>query len=319
MLPVLLLGVFIGTFGLAVTIYTFLNGRVLGGRNRARRRIQADDRDANLGIPIWRDSAASAIPALNKWLNQLSHTDWLRQELRTAGLPTRPGVIMLAAALLGLAAYILGATLFASLILAVPLGLLGAAAPYGYVRWRKQQRLAIFDEQLPDAMDALVNGMRAGYSFQAAMEFVGREMPPPIGTEFARFFEEQRLGVDVRTALMNLLDRVRSIDLKFFATAVLIQRETGGNLGEVLTNISTMLRERYRIKGELRTVTSQARLSAKILGVLPAGMAGVMFITSPQFVSRLYGDPLGRTMLAAALIGQVLGFVAMNRLADIEF
>ncbi len=140
-----------------------------------------------------------------------------------------------------------------------------------------------------------------------------------MGEEFARFHEEHRLGVDVRTALLNLLDRVPSIDLKMFATAVLIQRETGGNLGEVLTNISAMLRERFRIQGELRTLTAHVRLSAKILGFLPIAIAGLTLMANPEFVAPLYLEPVGRAMLGAALVAQVLGFAVMHRLADIEF
>jgi tight adherence protein B len=151
------------------------------------------------------------------------------------------------------------------------------------------------------------------------MEFVGRETPAPLGAEFARFHEEHRLGVDVRTALFNLLDRLPTVDLKMFATAVLIQRETGGNLGEVLTNISSMLRERFRIQGELRTLTAHVRLSAKILGVLPIAIGGLTLAANPEFVAPLYLEPLGRSMLAIAVVAQVIGFAVMHRLADIEF
>ncbi len=319
MIPILLLGVFLGTFGSLVGAYAFLNRRALTRHAAAKRRIQYQVHDPNLEISIWRDNAASAIPALRAWLDQLSHTEWLRQELRSAGVSSRPGVIVLSAAVMGLATYLLGIAVFASRLLAIGFGLLAAAVPYAYVRRRKRQRLRQFEEQLPEAMDMLVNAMRAGYSFQAAMEFVGGEMPAPLGAEFARFYEEQRLGVDVRTALHNLLDRVESLDLKIFVTAVLVQRETGGNLGEVLTNISTMLRERFRIQNELRTVTAQVRLSAKILSGLPIAIAALMLVANRDFVMPLYTEPLGRAMVGVAVFGQIVGFVVMRRMADIEF
>jgi tight adherence protein B len=319
MLTFLLVVVFLGCFGLVVASYTFLNRRALARHHAAKRRIRTQAGDVNPDVSIWRDSAASAIPALNNWLDQLSHTEWLRRELRTAGVGSRPSEIMLGAAVMGLAAYLLGLTALGSRPLAMLFALLAAAVPYVYIRQRKRARLRKFEEQLPEAMDMLVNAMRAGYSFQAAMEFVARESAAPLGEEFARFHEEHRLGVDVRTALLNLLGRLPSVDLKMFATAVLIQRETGGNLGEVLTNISAMLRERFRIQGELRTLTAHVRLSAKILGVLPIGIALVTLAVNPEFVAPLYLEPMGRIMLGIAVAAQVLGFAVMHRLADIEF
>lgn len=317
MLPILLLSVFLATFGSIVGAYTFINRRMLARHYDAKRRIKYSD--SNLEVSIWRDTAASAIPALNDWLSQLSHTEWLRQELRSAGVSKRPAEIILGAIVIGLAAYLAGVVIFRNNLVALGFGIIAAATPYAYVRSRRRQRLRQFEEQLPEAMDMLVNAMRAGYSFQAAMEFVGREMPAPLGAEFGRVYEEQRLGVEVRTALFNLLERVGSIDLKMFVTAVLIQKETGGNLGEVLSNISAMLRERFRIQNELRTVTAHVRLSAKILGVLPVAIAALMLAVNPSFVAPLYAEPVGRAMLGAAIIGQTVGFLVMRRMVDIEF
>lgn len=319
MLPYLLVVVFLGTFGVVVAGYAYLNRRALARYLAAKRRIQTPGYDLNPDVSIWRDTAASAIPALNNWLDQLSHTEWLRQELRIAGVSKRPSEIMLGAGVMGLAAYLLGLTALGSRPLAILFALLVASIPYVYIRRQKRLRLRKFDEQLPDGIDMLVNAMRAGYSFQAAMEFVGRETAAPLGEEFARFHEEHRLGVDVRSALLSLLDRLPSVDLRMFATAVLIQRETGGNLGEVLTNISAMLRERFRIQGELRTLTAHVRLSAKILGFLPIAIAALTLVANPEFVAPLYLEPMGRAMLGFAVVAQVLGFAVMHRLADIEF
>ena len=224
MLPFILVVVFLGTFGVIVASYTFLNRRALARQLAAKRRIQSQGYAADPDVSIWRDTAASAIPALNHWLDQLSHTEWLRRELRFAGVGTRPGEIMMGAAVMGLAAFVIGLFALGSRPLAVVAGLLVAAIPYAHIRRLRRIRLHNFEEQLPDAMEMLVNAMRSGYSFQAAMEFVGRETAAPLGEEFGRFHEEHRLGVDVRTALLNLQDRLPSVDLKMFATAVLIQR-----------------------------------------------------------------------------------------------
>ncbi len=318
MLPFLLLAVFVGTFGSIVGAYVFLNRRVLARHYTARRRLQDRGPDLNTTISILRDTAASAIPALNKWLSELSHTDWLRRELRNAGMSRRPAEVILFAAVSGLATYLL-ATVFAGPILALGLGILVGSTPYLYLEWRKRRRRGQFEQQLPEAMDMLVNAMRAGYSFQTAVRFVGHELPAPLGLEFARLSEEQRLGVDARTALLNMVERVPGPDLKMFATAVLIQRETGGNLGEVLTNIAGMLRERFHIRSELQSVTAHARLSAKILGVLPVLVGVLIFVLNPEFARPLYTEQLGRNMLGFALLGQILGFAIMHRLADVEY
>ncbi len=319
MLQLLLLTVFLATFGTLVCGFAFLNRRALAQHSAAKRRIERGSSALDAEISIWRDSAASSIPALNKWLDQLSHTEWLRRELQNAGVSNRPSEVILAASVMGLSSYLVGVAVFDNRPIALVFGILAALIPYAWVRRRKRKRLQRFEEQLPEAMDMLVNAMRAGYSFQAGMEFVGREFDAPLGAEFARFYEEQRLGVEVRAALFNLVGRVDSIDLKMFVTAVLIQRETGGNLGEVLANISAMLRERFRIQNELRTVTAHVRLSAQILGVMPIGVAALMFAANPEFVAPLYTEPLGRILLGVALIGQVIGFIVMHRMADIEF
>jgi tight adherence protein B len=139
----------------------------------------------------------------------------------------------------------------------------------------------------------LVNALRAGYSLQAATEFVGNELPAPLGPEFARFYDEQRLGVEVRTALMRLQERVGTYDIRMLVTALLIQRETGGNLGEVLSNIASLIRERVAFRGRVDTLTAEPKMSAIVLALLPVTVFGLLYLSSPDFLQPLLVTPHG--------------------------
>jgi tight adherence protein B len=316
MLLLTLIGVFIASFGLVVGTYVFMSRRTLARQATARRRLREPE-VVESPVRLLRDDSASAIPLLNEWLDKLEHTQKLRGDIRAAGLETRPAVIIFSALVLGGSGVLLAAALRQPW-LGLVLFPAGFAAPYLYLRVQRRKRLLTFESQLPEAIDLVVNAMRAGYSFQSAMELVGQEMPDPIGKEFARFYDEQRAGIDVRGALLRMQERMPSTDLKMFVTAVLIQRETGGNLGEVLSNISHTVRERFRIQGELRTLTSQVRLSARILAVLPILMVFLISLINPEFIQPLFRDAVGRLLLVIAAAFQVTGYTIMRKLAAIE-
>jgi tight adherence protein B len=274
-----LLTVFVAAFGLVLGTYVFLSRKRLARRAAAKRRIQ-EAQMMGSGLTLLRDDSASSVSL----------------------------------ALIGL----LVGNLQRNLLIGFLYAGVGLIAPYMYLRWKMKRRVENFEAQLPEALDMLINAMQAGYSYQAAMELVGQELPEPLGTEFSQFYEEQRLGIDVRTALLAMQERVQSLDLKMFITAVLIQRETGGNLTEVLGNISHVIRERFRIQGELRTLTAQVKLSGKLLGLLPIiVVAGIMLI-NPAFAEPLFKEESGHIILIAAGVSQILGFVMMRKIANIE-
>ncbi|MGD8699933.1 MAG: type II secretion system F family protein, partial [Gemmatimonadales bacterium] len=228
-----LLVVFVGAFGLVLGTYVFISRKRLARQAAARRRIK-EAQVLGTGLTLLRDESASSIPVLNQWLQKSTHTVSLQQQIRQAGLHVRPATIILAAITLAFFGLLVG-NIQHGMLVGLAYGALGLFAPYLYLRFKRQRRIENFEAQLPEAMDMLINAMQAGYSFQAAMELVGHEMTDPLGTEFTQFYEEQRLGIEVRAALLSMQDRVQSLDLKMFITAVLIQRETGGNLTEVLS------------------------------------------------------------------------------------
>jgi len=196
----------------------------------------------------------------------------------------------------------------------------GAFAPRFYVKGQQKKRLQKFNDQLSDVLNLMVNGLRAGYSTMQAMEAISKELPPPISDEFKRVVQEMQIGITMETALQNLLRRIPSEDLDFMITAINVQREVGGNLAEILDNISFTIRERVRIKGEVRVLTSQVRTSGSVLSLIPFGLTLILWFLNPEYLmSVTQGGPL----CTAAIICVVLGLIGssyfiMMKIADIE-
>lgn len=196
----------------------------------------------------------------------------------------------------------------------------GFLAPRFYVGRQQRKRLADFNNQLPDMINLMVNGLRAGYSTMQAMEAVSKELPPPISDEFRRVVQEMQLGVPMGRALDNLLRRIPSDDLDFMITAINVQREVGGNLAEIMDTISFTIRERIRIKGEIQVLTSQVRTSAKILSAIPILLAIFLWFVNNEYMKGLFeaGNACGFGALGAALFLIAIGYFVMSRIADIE-
>ena len=197
-------------------------------------------------------------------------------------------------------------------------GVIGFLIPVWWLRGKQKKRISTFRDQLPDAIDMLVSAMKAGYSFQAAMRFIGEEITTPLGPEFLRFYEEQRLGMEVRTALLALQERIDSLDLKMFVTAILIQRETGGNLSEVLGNIGTLMRERAALKADIETLTAESKMSARILSALPVVVFVLINLINSKFMKPMLDSPTGVIVFVSAGFMVMAGYFTMMKIADID-
>ncbi len=204
-------------------------------------------------------------------------------------------------------------------------GLIGFMIPRIWLGRRKSGRLNAFNKQLPDTIMLIANALRAGSSFLQAIELVVRESRPPISTEFARVIREVNLGLPFEQALENMVRRVRSDDLELMATAIAIQHTVGGNLAEILDSIAFTIRERIRIKGEIRTLTAQQRLSGYVVGFLPIALAGFLFVAAPDFISPMFknppeilGLPAGVVILMFGGLMMFIGFMIIRRIVDIE-
>jgi tight adherence protein B len=317
---VLLALVFLGCLGVLVGSYLFFNRRALAQTEAALERLRdAEDRQAAASIrSILRDVKASELPVFDRILAGKGLTSWIAEQLLYAGVEVTPGSFMLRMLVTGFAGMIVGILLLRSNIAAFGGFVIGAGLVLLWLGRKRAKRLALFQEQLPDAIDMLVSSMKAGYSFQAAMKFIGEEVPTPLGPEFGRFYEEQRLGMEVRTALLALQARVASTDLKMLVTAILIQRETGGNLAEVLDKIATLMRERVALKGEIATLTAESKLSARILSALPFVVFLLVSAINPGFLQPMLETEIGPWVLFAAAISVGLGYWWMMKIADID-
>ncbi len=187
------------------------------------------------------------------------------------------------------------------------------------IRSKEQKRLKVINEQLGSAIDMMTGSLRAGYSLAQSIETVAREMPEPISKEFKQMVKEMAIGLDIEKALENLLDRVPSDDLELLITAVVIQRQVGGNLAEILDNISKTIVERIKLKREVRTLTAQGRISGLIIGLLPLVIMMLVFVLNPEYMKTLFTHSIGITMLIIGLIGQIVGFLLIKKIVNIQY
>src|SRR6187402_836893 len=276
-------------------------------------------------------ASSQALNQLNKVVEQRDFGANLARELARADLRLKPSeyIAIWIGTTLGVpAAMLILSIVFPTLgnpIVLLIGALVGFMLPRFWLGRRKSSRLNAFNKQLPDTITVIANALRAGSSFLQAVELVVRESRPPISTEFGRVIREVNLGLSFEVALENMVRRVRSDDLELMATAISIQHTVGGNLAEILDSIAYTIRERVRIQGEIRTLTAQQRLSGYVVGFLPIGLAGFLFIAAPNFMSAMFLNPPGILGLPAGVIILIfggfmmfIGFMLIRRIVDIE-
>jgi len=196
--------------------------------------------------------------------------------------------------------------------------LLGCFLPYSYASYARSKRFNEFEELFPQAIDTLARAVRAGHAFTTALEMISDEVSEPVASEFRKLFEEQKFGLPVREALSNLVDRVPLVDVKFFVTAVMLQRETGGNLAEILDNLSYVIRERFKILRQVRVYTAQGRLTMLLLMGMPPIIVMGMYFMNPQFIQPLFTDPIGHAMLVIGIALQTVGYFVIRKIIRIQ-
>lgn len=316
MLFVVLLGVFVATVSLCVGVYVFIyRGQFSAESTRAPSGGDPSDAPRSSVAYILRDTSASELELLDRLLSGKAMTARLARELQRAGSAAKPGAFVLALGIAGMSGALAGSVLGS---LVIPLALAGLALPVLWLKQRQHQRLAAFQEQLPEALDMLVSAMRAGYSFQTATKFAGEEIPAPLGAELLQFYDEQRLGIEMRVALAALEERSASPDMKMFVTAVLIHGDAGGNLSEVLSNIGQLMRQRADVHRQVDALSAQSKLSARILAVLPVLTFGAVISMNRDFIQPMLGQPIGRFLLAYAAISVLFGYVILMRISEVD-
>jgi len=304
-----------------VAFYAWRAGTMSDGQKRIQdqlRRISMVGREDTVDRAILRDKRLSDITFLDSLLNSFPFARQIELLLYQAGLEWRVGTLILLMLLTGAAAFLLVVFFLHRPYIGFIIGLACMFIPYSWVRGKKNKRMHQFSEQLPDALDLMTSALRAGLSFPAALQLVAQESPEPLAQEFAVTFDEQNLGLDVKEALINLTERVESVDLRFFVTAVIIQRETGGNLAEIMQSIAAIIRERFRILGDVKSRTAHGRFTGLVLSIMPVALGVIISMIAPEYIKSFFNDKAGQYMLMLCVMLQIAGFFWIRRVIRIK-
>jgi tight adherence protein B len=262
----------------------------------------------------------SAVPALEALLKKnAGFTTAIESLILEAGLKMTVGMFLslsLACAAAGWAIGVMGLNLLSAGLF---FAFVGALAPMMVVRHKRTKRLQTFEEQFPEAIDLIARSLRAGHAFTTGLSIAAEEMPAPVGAEFKQVYDQQNFGMSMPDALRAMARRVPVLDARFFVTAVLTQRESGGNLAEVLDNLSSVMRDRFKVKRQIRVISAHGRLSGWILSLIPPSLAGFLFLIQPEFMRILVDDPIGLRLVFIAIALQLTGTYIISRLVKIEY
>lgn len=314
----------------AVSFMAFAAGVLLDQRSARARLIRErlsgaqPEGPARETMALLRNEVFSRIPALDALLRRSEQVSRLQTILDQAGLSIRAGSLLvlcvISAVLFGATAYIIAEPLQSREVLSITLSgmLLGLIFPYSYATWQRARRFQKFEALFPEAIDTLARAVRAGHAFTMALEIVSNEVGEPVATEFRKLYEEQKYGMPVRDALINLTQRMPLVDVKFFVTAVMLQRETGGNLAELLDNLSYVIRERFKILRQVKVYTAQGRLTMMLLMGMPPVIVVAMLVMKAEFIQPLFADEIGHSFIAAAITLQTVGYFVIRRIIRIQ-
>jgi tight adherence protein B len=308
-----------------VTVAVFAGMSLLDQR-KAQSRILRDRLSATQApieqvapdVALLRDEVLSRIPAFDTFLRRSERVSVLQKMLAQGNVDVRAGNFLVlcatSAVILAIIAFIAGGNLIFAWVGAV----LGFFLPYAYASHMRTKRFQKFEEKFPEAIDTLARAVRAGHAFTTALEMIANEVSEPVAGEFRQLYEEQKFGLPVRDALVNLADRIPLVDVKFFVTAVMLQRETGGNLAEILDNLSYVIRERFKILRQVRVHTAQGRLTMVLLMALPPTIVLVMSLMNPGFIRPLFTDPIGHALIVGGITLQTLGYFFIRKIIRIQ-
>jgi tight adherence protein B len=274
--------------------------------------------EVSLDLKLVRDEMMSSVPALHRFLIQWSWSSKLQDFLVQAGMTMKPAKLILMSAVMGMVAYVVSGFFFAHVYLTLPIALVATAVPLIIVAVKRRQRLKKFEETFPEALDLLGRAVRAGHAFTTGLEMIAKECSEPLASEFRTCFEEQNFGLPMRDALMNLSERVPSVDVRFFVTALLIQKETGGNLAEILDGLARVVRDRFRLYREVQVRTAQGRLTGVILIALPIAVAAFLSVVNPSYMRVLIDDPKGPMVIAISAGMQIIGSIILWKIIHFE-
>ena len=268
---------------------------------------------------LLRHRVVSDLPLLERLLMRMPHAHQLDRLILQSNLNWTVSRLALTSAAMGLSGFMIASSLLHQPLLAGALaGAVMAATPLLYLQRRRTRRLATLERQLPDALDLLVRALRAGHAFGSGLQMIGQELADPIASEFRFVHDEINFGVSLEQALTNLSVRVPITDLRYFVVAVLVQRESGGNLTEVLTNLSGLIRKRLKFYWHIRILSAEGRLSAWVLGIMPFALGGLLNLVNPEFMAPLWKDPIGIAIVRNMLLLMAFGIIVLRKVTRIR-
>jgi len=308
-------GSVVGAYVALMRLPSFMAGRQLEQRLKAVNDVDAESPGAT--TVVLSQAPASALPGMDR-LIKTSAGSWLSTLIEQSGVAVGPGTVVMLSVLAGVGVGLVTMLFAPAWQFAVMAGAFGLTLPILWLKIMRGKRMRKFEEQFPEALDLLSRAIRAGHAFQSAMGMVADELPAPVGVEFKKSFEQQNYGLPLKEALNGLSERMPLMDVRFFVTAVAIQRETGGNLAEILDNLAHVVRERFKILRQVRVHTAHGRFTGYVLLGLPAALAVALMFISPDHMRTLFTVKMGQTMVMGAIVMQTLGFIWIRKVIKIE-
>ena len=270
------------------------------------------------GTSVLRQEDEGPLPVVEKLIEKSGAAMWLSKLIEQSGSRITPGAFVMLSGGAAVAALFMIAAFTPATIFAPVAAVVAGMMPYFVLAYRRSKRIKRFEEQFPEALDLLSRALRAGHAFQTAMGMVAEELPAPVGPEFKKTFDQQNFGLPLKEALTELADRIPLLDVRFFVTAVQIQRETGGNLAEILDNLASVVRERFKLLRQVRVHTAHGRFTGWVLLALPAALGVALSLISPDHMNTLFTEQLGKTMLIGAAVMQTIGYIWIRKVIRIE-
>ena len=314
---ILILAIILGTY------YAFVVRPEGGERSRLLGRLVTPKvasqllKAGALERPVEKLSEVRAVQALLSRAKGLSGP--IERLITQSGLKITVGTLVMASVLLGCVGYLVVKTLTYFTVLGLAAAPLFASIPFMFVRWKRTRRFGMFEEQFPEAVELMARALRAGHAFPTGILMVADEIPSPVGAEFKLLYDRQNFGMPLGDALKGMAERVPILDARFFTTAVLTQRESGGNLSEILDNLAAVIRDRFKVKRQVRAVTAHGRVTGWILAGMPPVLALLLSIVSPEHMKTMITDPLGIKMLVVGGTMQVIGSLIIRKLVNIRY
>ncbi|RJR32976.1 MAG: pilus assembly protein [Desulfobacteraceae bacterium] len=289
-------------------------------RTEIRKRLKTTVMDASADgeADLTKKRVLSEIPFLNRILPYVPGAVRMDLLIRQANLKYTVGFFFLSSICLAFTAYLFVSTFTSNPLLSASAAFISASLPSLYVRLKKKKRMDLFERQLPDGLGLISRALRAGHAFTSGMKLAADEFGDPLGPELAETLDEINFGVTVPDALKNLAGRVDCPDMNFFVVSVILQRETGGNLAELLEKLASLIRERFKFRGKVRTLTAEGRLSAVVLLMMPFAAFGILFLFDPSYVMSLIDDPIGKALSGAAGFMMIIGIIIIRRMIRVE-